>query len=67
VADRKEASDALGQWKFDAIVTDVRMPRVTGMELVRALHESGQPYSGNYFRQRLGMTRKVGVVLRRQS
>jgi CheY-like chemotaxis protein len=39
--DGKEALDALEQRKFDAIVTDGRMPRVTGIELVRALHESG--------------------------
>ena len=41
VADGQEALEALKQAKFDAIVTDVRMPRVTGIELVRALHDSG--------------------------
>lgn len=40
VRDGKEALDALKHRRFDAIVTDVRMPRVTGIELVRSLHES---------------------------
>jgi CheY-like chemotaxis protein len=41
VAAGKQALDALELGKFDAIVTDARVPRVTGIELVRPLHESG--------------------------
>jgi CheY-like chemotaxis protein len=41
VADGKEALDALLSGKFDALVTDVRMPRLNGIELVRRLHRSG--------------------------
>lgn len=41
VADGKEALEALSRDRFDALVTDVRMPRVDGIELVRSLHRSG--------------------------
>ena len=41
VAAGKQALDALEQGKFDAIVTDARVPRLAGIELVRPLHESG--------------------------
>jgi CheY-like chemotaxis protein len=41
VADGKDALDALKSERFDAIVTDVRMPRVNGVELVHQLHQSG--------------------------
>jgi two-component system response regulator Irr len=40
VADGKEALDALQKENFDAIVSDVRMPRVTGIELVRKVYDS---------------------------
>src|SRR5438477_3488597 len=43
-ADGKEALDALARERFDAIVTDVRMPRVDGVQLVHQLHGSG-PYT----------------------
>ncbi len=42
VADGKEALDALARQNFDAIVTDVRMPRVDGVRLVRQLRQSGR-------------------------
>ena len=41
-ADGKEALDILARDRFDAIVTDVRMPRVNGVELVQQLHLSGR-------------------------
>lgn len=41
VKDGKEALEALARDKFDALVTDVRMPRVDGIELVRRLHQMG--------------------------
>jgi len=41
-ADGKEALEALARERFDAIVTDVRMPRMDGVQLVRQLHESGR-------------------------
>ena len=41
-ADGKEALDILARDRFDAIVTDVRMPRVNGVELVHQLHLSGR-------------------------
>lgn len=45
-ADGKEALDALARDRFDAIVTDVRMPRVDGVQLVHQLHRSGNyPYT----------------------
>src|ERR1700719_3934986 len=37
-ADGKEALDEIALGHFDAIVTDVRMPRVDGVQLVRQLH-----------------------------
>ena len=40
-ADGKEALDVLTHARFDVLVTDVRMPRLTGIELVRQLHQSG--------------------------
>lgn len=42
VADGREALDALAHNDFDAVVTDVRMPRVDGIQLVRHLHASGK-------------------------
>ena len=42
VADGREALDALAHNNFDAVVTDVRMPRVDGIQLVRHLHASGK-------------------------
>lgn len=42
VADGREALDMLSQNRFDAIVTDVRMPRLNGIQLARSLHDSGQ-------------------------
>lgn len=42
VADGQEALEALEREHFDAIVTDVRMPRVTGIELVHSLRESAR-------------------------
>src|ERR1700692_2880917 len=41
-ADGKEASDALTRQDFDAVVTDVRMPRIDGVRLVQQLHQSGR-------------------------
>jgi CheY-like chemotaxis protein len=41
-ADGKEALDALARQDFDAIVTDVRMPRIDGVRLVRQLRQSGR-------------------------
>src|SRR6184192_2279282 len=41
VSDGKEALEALARGKFDVLVTDVRMPRVNGVELVRQLNRSG--------------------------
>lgn len=41
VVDGREALDALKRTEFDAIVTDVRMPRVDGIQLVHHLHHSG--------------------------
>jgi len=41
VADGKEALEAMANQRFDALVTDVRMPRIDGIELVRCLHRSG--------------------------
>lgn len=41
-ADGQEALDALGGADFDAIVTDVRMPRVDGIQLVQQLREAGR-------------------------
>jgi len=41
-ADGKEALDILARDRLDAIVTDVRMPRVNGVELVHQLHLSGR-------------------------
>lgn len=41
-ADGQEALDVLSRERFDAIVTDVRMPRVSGVELVQQLHQSGR-------------------------
>jgi len=41
-ADGREALDALARDHFDAIVTDVRMPRLDGVQLVRQLHRSGR-------------------------
>lgn len=43
-ADGKEALDELARERFDAIVTDVRMPRVDGVQLVHQIHSSG-PYT----------------------
>jgi CheY-like chemotaxis protein len=40
-ADGKEALDLLARDRFDAVVTDVRMPRVDGIQLVHHLHTSG--------------------------
>ena len=40
-ADGKEALDALARERFDAIVTDVRMPRIDGVQLVRQLQRGG--------------------------
>jgi CheY-like chemotaxis protein len=40
-ADGKEALDAIARERFDVIVTDVRMPRVDGVQLVRQLHLCG--------------------------
>lgn len=42
VADGREALDALARNDFDAVVTDVRMPRLDGIQLVRHLHASGK-------------------------
>ena len=39
-ADGREALEALARNTFDAIVTDVRMPRVDGIQLVHHLHNS---------------------------
>src|SRR5206468_1886725 len=41
-ADGREALDLLSREPFDVIVTDVRMPRVTGIELVQELHRTGR-------------------------
>jgi CheY-like chemotaxis protein len=41
-ADGREALDLLSGEPFDVIVTDVRMPRVTGIELVQELHRTGR-------------------------
>lgn len=41
-ADGKEAFDALESQNFDAVVTDVRMPRIDGVRLVQQLHDSGR-------------------------
>jgi CheY-like chemotaxis protein len=41
-ADGREALDLLSRARFDVIVTDVRMPRVTGIELVQELHRTGR-------------------------
>src|SRR6201998_2094184 len=41
-ADGKEALDAQAHERFDAIVTDVRMPRIDGVQLVRQLHRGGR-------------------------
>lgn len=41
VADGREALEAVARNNFDAIVTDVRMPRVDGIQLVRHIHRSG--------------------------
>jgi CheY-like chemotaxis protein len=40
-ADGKEALEILARDRFDAIVTDVRMPRIDGIQLVHHLHQSG--------------------------
>jgi CheY-like chemotaxis protein len=40
-ADGQEALDAVSRDRFDAIVTDVRMPRLDGVQLVRQLHRTG--------------------------
>jgi CheY-like chemotaxis protein len=40
--DGKEALDMLARDRYDAIVTDVRMPRVDGVELVQQLHKTGR-------------------------
>ncbi len=40
-ADGQEALDAVSCDRFDAIVTDVRMPRLDGVQLVRQLHRTG--------------------------
>ena len=41
-ADGEEALRALAGQKFDALVTDVRMPRLNGIQLVRHLNQSGK-------------------------
>jgi CheY-like chemotaxis protein len=40
--DGKDALDALSNGNFDAIVTDVRMPKINGIQLVQQLHRSGR-------------------------
>jgi CheY-like chemotaxis protein len=40
-ADGKEALDILARGRFDVIITDVRMPRLTGVQLVQQLHQHG--------------------------
>lgn len=40
--DGKDALDALATERFDAVVTDVRMPKINGVELVLHLHHSGR-------------------------
>ncbi|HSC45375.1 MAG TPA: response regulator [Candidatus Acidoferrum sp.] len=42
VSDGEEALNALALQKFDAVVTDVRMPRLNGIQLVRRLKQSGE-------------------------
>jgi len=41
-ADGLEALEVLAEGHFDAIVTDVRMPRVDGVELMRRLQRAGR-------------------------
>ncbi len=41
VADGEEALDAIAESSFDVVVTDLAMPRVDGMSLVRALRDRG--------------------------
>lgn len=41
-SDGKDALDAIAREPFDAIVTDVRMPRMSGVQLVQQLRQAGR-------------------------
>ncbi len=40
-ADGREGLDLLESRRFDLVLTDLRMPRLSGMELLQAMHERG--------------------------
>jgi two-component system, OmpR family, copper resistance phosphate regulon response regulator CusR len=42
VEDGREALGRLGAWPADVLVSDVNMPRMDGLELIRAMRASGR-------------------------
>jgi two-component system response regulator PilR (NtrC family) len=41
--DGREGLDLLARESFDLIITDLRMPRITGLELLKTIREQGRP------------------------
>ena len=41
LSDSKQALNSIQENNFDLVLTDLRMPEVSGMEIVRAIHEKG--------------------------
>jgi CheY-like chemotaxis protein len=46
-ADGIDALEQLNRRAYDLLITDVHMPRMSGIDLVRALRRQGNPYSPN--------------------